>query len=60
LSPDELNSLISYYEKHPEKFKADIEEKNVIVKDGRLFLKPVFIKEAFMMIEEVGKENEKT
>jgi len=59
LTNNDLNHLISYYEKHPEKFKSDYNEKKVVIKEGKVYIKPQFIHDVGGMIEASRKSLER-
>lgn len=55
LTNNDLNHLIAYYEKHPEQFKSDFNEKLIAVKDGKIYIKPQYMRDVLKMIEETSK-----
>lgn len=59
LQNNDLNFLINYYEKHPDQFKSDWNEKQIIVKEGKIYIKPQYIKDVLKMIDEAGKTSDR-
>lgn len=60
LTNHDLNHLIAYYEKHPEQFKSDWNEKQIAIKDGIIYIKPQYINDVLRMIAESNKSLERT
>jgi len=60
LGPNDINLLLTFYEKHPDKFKADVNEKKIVIKEGRILIQPQFIKDILSMIQDANKELERT
>jgi len=60
LTNHDLNHLIGYYEKHPEQFKSDWNEKQIVIKDGIIYIKPQYINDVLRMIAESNKSLERT
>lgn len=60
LTNNDLNHLISYYERHPDKFKSDYNERKIAIKEGKVYIKPQFIHDVGGMIEFSRKSLEKS
>ena len=59
LTNTDLGFLISYYEKYPDQFKSDWNEKQIIIKDGKIYIKPQYVKDVLKMIEESSQTSDR-
>lgn len=60
LTANDVGLILTYYEKHADKFKTHLNEKKIVIKEGRILINPQFVKDVLSMIQESNKELEKT